>query len=388
MSVQDPEGRGLSDVTVTFTDEQGRTFPAKESMGGVYEGQNLPDGAYLITVEKEGYRAAQQSEVALQSFRSRLNDSIRFPITFQLPYYVQITGTTVNGKGEALSSHVDLSLTGLRSQLVPKSVSFDQHGNFEATLLVKASGREQLDVHWDGEYGRHTLSVPFILPETPQCVDLHRLTLPINFIPIDVKDLLGYGITGAQVTLAHLMSGEHIPAKELGNGYYEGQHLPDGSYQISVAKDGYKAVENMVATVSEGIVSDTKTFRLQHYVWITGQATNGDGEGVRDPFIEVERLRSLETSKQSDITGKFEIQLEVQEVGTERLYLTWKNTYRTPRRLHYPGKNRKRKISAKSVCQSTFCLFSPPIFPEAPSGMLRSTSMIWLQTEGKHVQLI
>ncbi len=48
----------------------------------------------------------------------------------------------------------------------------------------------------------HTLSVPVILPETPQVVDLQRLTLPINFIPIEVKDLLGYGVTGAAVTLS------------------------------------------------------------------------------------------------------------------------------------------------------------------------------------------
>lgn len=344
VSVQDREGKGLAGVEVTFIDEQGREFPAHEMIGGLYEGQNLPDGTYNVIVEKEGYQTAQKSGIAIQSSQQRLTDAIKPPMTFQLPYYVDIKGTTVNGKGEALTSQVDLTLSGFHSKLVPNSLSFDQQGNFEATLLVNASGREQIDIHWDGDYGRHTRSVSFILPKTPQQVDLQRLNLPINFIPIEVKDLLGYGISGAQVRLSHITSGEEISAKELGDGYYEGQNLPNGSYQISAVKEGYKAIENVVATVSEGVVSDTKTFRLQHYVWITGKATNGEGEGVRDPFIEVERLRSIETSKQSDITGRFEMQLEVQEVGTERIYLTWKNTYRTPVIFNIPEKPEKKDL--------------------------------------------
>lgn len=344
VAVRDIAGRGLSGVTVTFLDDHDREFPAQETTGGMYEGQNLPDGTYRIAVTKKGYQSAQKSNVRISSTEHTLATSTIVPVTFELPYYIEITGKTVNGKGEALTSEIDVTLTGTHGQIAPETMSFEQQGIFKTTVLVSATGREKLDIHWQGEHGMHTLSVPVILPETPQVVDLQRLTLPINFIPIEVKDLLGYGVTGAAVTLSHLLTGQEILAHELGNGHYEGKNLPDGAYQISVLKEGYKAAENVVTTVSHGVVSDTKTFRLQHYVWISGKVTNGEGEGLRDPIIEVERLRSLEISKQSDITGRFDIQLEVQEMGTERIYLTWKNTYRTSVIFLIPGKPEKKDL--------------------------------------------
>ncbi|GAK59686.1 peptidase C1A, papain [Candidatus Vecturithrix granuli] len=347
--VRDIAGRGLSGVEVTFFDEQARAFPAKESAGGLYEGQNLPNGVYIVAVHKEGYQAMQQNDVRISSVDSTRTTSTPgtttlAPITFELPYYIQIRGKTVNGKGESLTSRIDIALAGMHSQIVSETIAFDQQGTFEASVLVHAPGREQLDVHWQGDYGQHTVSVPFLLPEIPQVVDLQRLTLPVNFIPIEVRDLLGYGVTGARVTLTHLLSGQDIPAQELGDGQYEGSNLPDGAYQIAVVKEGYKAVDNLVASVSKGVVSDTKSFRLKHYVWITGNVTNGEGEGVRDPVIEVERLRSFETSMHSDMTGRFEVQLEVQEVGMERLFLTWNNVYRTPVTFLVPEKPEKKDL--------------------------------------------
>ena len=344
VTVQDIAGRGLSGVNVTFTDENAKEFSAKELVGGLYEGQNLPDGIYTVSVSKDGYETAQESGVRIISTGKQPSLFNGKPLSFQLPYYITVKGTTINGKGEELSSNVMVGLAGLHSHLLPDTVRFNQKGVFEATVLVTETGREQVDVTWEGEYGLHELHIPFMLPNTPQTVNLQRLNLPVNFIPIEVKDLLGYGVTGATVKLYHIESEQEIIAKELADGQYEGVNLPNGSYKISVAKEGYKPVEDYLATVKGGMVSDTKTFRLQHYVWITGIATNGEGEGIRDAVIELEHLRSIDTFKQANITGEFEAKLEVQEVGTERMYITWKNKYRSSITFNLPSTPEKKDL--------------------------------------------
>jgi len=336
--VRDIAGKGLTGVHVTFTDEHARKFSAQELVGGVYEGQNLPDGTYTIMVEKDGYETSRKPGVSIIS-ATQENFSLKTSLlTFQLPYFVRIEGTTVNGKGEALSSDVSMELAGMHSRLLPESVHFNDDGHFQATLLVHEPGREYITLNWKGEQEVHSLQVPFILPSAPQILDLRRLSLPINFIPIEVNDLLGHGIRGVTVTIYNTENGQAINAQGLGNGRYEGKNLSDGSYRISVAKDGYKSAEHPLTVLAGGIVSETKTFRLRHYVWLTGRAVNGKGEGVRDSVIDIEHLRSLDIIKQSDITGKFDVQLEVQDVGTERLYLTWKNMYRTPFVFNLPNK--------------------------------------------------
>jgi 5-hydroxyisourate hydrolase-like protein (transthyretin family)/protocatechuate 3,4-dioxygenase beta subunit len=363
VSVQDISGKGLSGVQVTFVDENGRTFNAKEFAGGFYEGQNLPDGTYMVKVFKEGYKEGYKTEVqlgatsesldgrdekqpiSLVSLTSEGSRSTYEPLAFQLPYYVTLEGTTVDGKGQKITSDITIGLVGSHSQLLPETVVFDRNGNFKANLIVNASGREQLHITYAGEHGLHSRQVPFVLPEVPKTVNLERIVLPVNFIPIEVKDLRGYGLKKAEVTLSHIENGKEFPAEELGDGRYEGKNLLDGSYRISVAKEGYKSVENPVVTVAGGIVSEVKSFRLQHYVWITGTATNGEGEGLRDPVIQMERLCSLDTQKQSDVTGKFEVKLEVQKVGNEKMSVTWKNNmYRTPVVFKLPGQPERKNL--------------------------------------------
>ncbi|MBD3306480.1 PEGA domain-containing protein, partial [candidate division KSB3 bacterium] len=187
-----------------------------------------------------------------------------------------------------------------------------------------------LHITWKGKHGLHVRQIPFVVPEAPQTVDLQRIALPVNFVPIEVNDLLGYGVSGATVTLYHIDTDTEIPARDKGNGRYEGEYLLDGTYKIAITKEGYKPVDNALVRVANGIVSTTQSFRLPHYVWVTGVATNGEGEGIRDPLIAFDHLRSHDTSKRTDITGTFEVKLEVQEVGTERMYITWKNAYTAP----------------------------------------------------------
>lgn len=392
VTIQDVSGRGLPGVNVTFMDENGKEFKAKEFAGGFYEGQNLPSGIYTVKVSKEGYREDDKTDVWIgenpgkqkakgQNPESESSDSSpekvspetingvypersrkaldrlrqgtpdrpfdlpqNRPLTFQLPHYVYLDGVMVNGKGQKIASGITLELEDSHSNLLPESVVFDQNGNFEAKLLVNAPGREQLHIKYAGEYGRHVRKVSFVLPSIPETVHLQRVTLPVNFIPIEVRDLMGHGLIGAKIMLHHLENGKEIMATELGSGQYEGQNLLDGSYKISVTKEGYKSVENPLVTVTGGVVSDIKSFRLQHYVWISGVATNGEGTGIRDPVIHIERLRSLDIQKQSDITGKFELKLEVREVGNEKMSIEWKNTYRTPLVFKLPERPERKNL--------------------------------------------
>ncbi len=345
VTVRDISGKGLSGVNVTFIDENDRAFPSREFSGGYYEGQNLPNGTYTIRVSKDGYRKDQKTGVAITEKKLKTpGTSVQYPLTFQLPYYVDIKGTSVNGKGEELGSNIALELAGVHSRFVAGSIHTDQQGNFKARLLVTETGPEQLHITWLGDHGQHDLETPILLPGAPQTLDLGRINLPVNFIPIEVKDLLGYGMTEAAVTLRHLETEEEIRAEELENGRYEGQDLIDGTYEISISKEGYKSVEHALVTVSGGVVSPTRSFRLRHYVWVTGIVTNGEGEGVRDPVIDFEGRRSHSTSKRADITGRFEAQLEVQEVGSERLYLSWQNGYRTPVTFTLPGRPEKKDL--------------------------------------------
>ncbi|MBD3309349.1 hypothetical protein GF339_23330, partial [candidate division KSB3 bacterium] len=330
VAVQDVSGKGLPGVHVKFIDDTGREFIAKESVGGFYEGQHLPNGTYTLHVAKDGYRADQKPGIVIPDTVPTTSATSRNPLTFQLPYYITIEGTTIDGKGQELTSDIALELEGTHSQLIPGTVNFDQHGKFTATLLVNSPGREHLHITWKGKHGLHVRQIPFVLPEAPETVDLQRIALPVNFVPIEVNDLLGYGVTGATVTLYHIDTDTEIPARDKGNGRYEGEYLLDGTYKIAISKEGYKSVDNALVRVANGIVSTTQSFRLPHYVWVTGVATNGEGEGIRDPLIEFDHLRSHDTSKRTDITGTFEVQLEVQEVGTERMYISWKNAYTAP----------------------------------------------------------
>ncbi len=342
--VQDISGKGLSGVTVQFIDENERIFTAREFTGGFYEGQNLPNGVYTIQVSKGGYREDYRKGITIAAHTSGSVPSKRSPLTFQLPYYVDIKGTTVNGKGQELIGDISLELAETHSQLVPGTVRFDQEGNFKATLLISETGTEHLHLSWSGEHGVHGLDVPVFLPDSPQTIDLHRLSLPINFIPVEIKDLLGHGIDEVTVTLRHLETETEIAAVERGQGLYEGQHLPDGTYEMTVSKEGYKPERQELVTVEKGMVSPMKTFRLQHYVWITGRVTNGEGEGVRDPLIELKGRCSRNISEHSDITGRFEVQLEVQEAGSEQITFSWKNRYRTSVFFTLPGQPQRTDL--------------------------------------------
>ncbi len=334
VTVNDIAGRGLSGVKVTFIDEQKREFLAKEVNSGLYEGQNLPNGTYSVSVSKDGYQAAQREQIVVSSDIEQ-SDA---PLTFELPYYVKIQGTAVDGKGQQMASDISLSLLGGHSRLISDSVTIDASGNFSADVLVNEQGTEQLNIAWKGEHGDYARSVEFLLPEIPKTVDFQRITLPVNFIPIEVKNLSGDGITDAAVNLNYIESGLNIEAKEIGNGLYEGQLLLDGGYEISVAEDGYKSSERVRVNVAGGVVSETKSFRLQHYVWITGIATNGNGSGVNDPVIEFGQERSIEREKHSDLTGKFEARLEVNDIGNERVQISWNNKYRVPVVFKLPEK--------------------------------------------------
>lgn len=338
VAVNDIAGRGLSGVKVTFTDEQAREFAAQEINSGLYEGQNLPNGAYAVSVSKEGYQPTQRESVVVTDAAENDAEERAAPLTFALPYYVKIQGTAVDGKGQQMASDIALSLLGGHSHLIADSVAIDEAGNFSADVLVNKQGTEVLNLSWTGEHGDYVRSLPFTLPDTPKTIDFQRVTLPINFIPIDVKNLSGAGVTEATVTLSHIQSGQEIVAKEIGNGMYEGQLLLDGGYEIGVAKDGYKASERVRVNVANGIVSETVGFRLRHYVWITGVATNGNGKGVNDPIIELDQERSIERLKRSDLTGKFEVQLEVSEIGNERMHVSWNNKYRIPVVFELPEK--------------------------------------------------
>lgn len=330
VAVQDVSGKGLANVNVVFIDQQGQEFPAQDNTGGFYEGQNLPDGIYTVRVSKAGYQEASKEDVPLGATSlSTEAQATREPLAFRLPYYVTLQGNAVDGKGQILTKGLSLELEGARSQLLPETVVFRSDGNFEAKLMVSASGKESFRITYTGEHDVHVRQIEFVLPQEPATVDVRRIILPINYIPIEVNDLRGYGLTGATVTLQHEISGQKIVAQELGDGKYEGQALPDGQYRMTVAKEGYKSVESELFRVADGIVSEPQSFKLQHYVWLTGLITNGEGNGVRDPTISVERLRSREIQKYTDITGKFEVKLEVQEVGNEKLYIEWKNMYRT-----------------------------------------------------------
>jgi hypothetical protein len=368
VTIQDVSGRGLPGVKVTFIDENGKEFTAKEFAGGFYEGQNLPSGTYTVKVSKEGYREDYRTDVWIgedyekqetegqnpesgsvdsspeEGYPRRSRGTQDKPLTFRLPHYVNLEGTMVNGKGQKITSDTTLELGGSHSNLLPESVVFDQNGNFEVKLIVNTPGREQLHIKYAGEHGRHARKLSFVLPSAPETVNLQRVTLPVNFIPIEVRDLMGHGLIGTKIALHHLESGKEITAKELGGGRYEAQNLLDGSYKISVAKEGYKSVENPLVTVAGGVVSERKSFRLQHYVWITGIATNGEGDGIRDPVIHVEGLRSFDIQKQSDITGKFELKLEVREVGNEKLSIEWKNMYRTPLVFKLPERPERENL--------------------------------------------
>lgn len=336
VAVNDVAGKGLSGVTVTFRDEQAREFVAKEANSGLYEGQNLPNGTYTISVSKEGYQAAQREQIIIDSASQTAQSDT--PLTFKLPYFVKIQGIAVDGKGQQIGSDMTLSLLGENSSLLSESIAIDASGNFSANLLVNRQGREQLKLTWKGERGEYVRSIPFILPDRPETVDFQRVTLPINFIPIEVKNLSGDGITGATVTLSHIETSQQIVAKEIGNGLYEGQLLLNGGYDIGVTEDGYKASALVRINVAGGIVSETTSFRLQHYVWITGVATNGNNKGVSEPIIEVGQERSTERRKRSDLTGKFEVQLEVNEIGNERFQVSWNNKYRIPVVFKLPEK--------------------------------------------------
>ncbi len=330
VQVKDASGKSLTGATVTFIDEKGTEFPAKELSASNYEGQNLPDGVYTVQVFKKGYKADRREKIQIADVPDGSNSDIAENLSFKLPYYVEIAGTGIDGKGQTLNSGMTLSLKGQSSQLLPDSISFGEEGSFKARLLVTRKGREQLQLAWQGEYGVHLRDISFILPDAPQLVDFQRLSLPVNFIPIEIKDLQGYGLPGATVTLYHIESESTMTATDLGDGQYEGQHLPDGSYEISITKDGYKASEHILVTVAEGLVSEKRSFLLRHYVNIIGMAINGNGEGVSDPVIEVEKQRSEVSQVSSEVSGEFTLRLEVKEVGNERIYLDWKHKYRLP----------------------------------------------------------
>ena len=330
VQVQDVSGKSLAGASVTFFNENGMEFPAKELSGGYYEGQNLPDGIYTVQVSKKNYQTDQSEGIHISSASGETIPETVESLSFKLPYYVDISGTGINGKGQTLESGMALSLEGRNSKLLPDSISFDEDGSFKARLLVGRRGREQLKLTWQGEHSVHSRDIVFMLPDAPQLIDFQRRTLPVNFIPIEVKDLQGYGLSGATVTLQHIESESTIDATDLGNGQYEGQNLPDGSYEISVTKDGYKASAHVLVTVAEGIVSEKRSFLLRHYVTIIGIATNGNGEGVSDPVIEVEKQRSDVSQVSSEVSGEFKLRLEVKEVGNERIYIDWKHKYRLP----------------------------------------------------------
>ncbi len=330
VQVEDVSGKNLSAATVTFIDQDNREFPAKELSDGYYEGQNLPDGLYSVRVVKEGYQSDQSDAIHIDSSSANTDTEPVTDLSFQLPYYVEIRGTSVNGKGQILDSGVSLSLAGRNSRLLEESVRFDQDGTFRAKLLVTRMGKEQLRLSWEGSHGVHSRDLSFELPEAPQLLDVQRQSLPVNFIPVEVKDLQGHGLSDASVQLYHVESERMMKATDMGHGQYEGQDLPDGSYEISATKEGYKASRHVMVTVKGGVVSEKRGFLLSHYVDIVGIATNGNGEGVSDPVIMVEELRSEVVQANSEVSGEFALRLEVQEVGNEQIVLDWKHEYRLP----------------------------------------------------------
>lgn len=324
VTVQDPSGQGLSDVSVTFTDGSGKRFAAQEIMSGLYEGQNLPNGVYMITAARAGYQDAYQRDIAIGP--QHRNVSARF----EIPYYVTVQGMVVDGKGQTLTDDVQITLEETVSHLVPDSLTFHPDGHFSVQVLVNAQGNEYLQASYMGEYALHTRRMRFVLPSQPGTIDLQRITLPMNVVPIEVTDLQGYGIEAASVMLNHLDSGKEMLAADKGNGLYECQQLPDGSYRILMSKDGYTSLESSVFSVSGGVVSEVKSFQLHHYVRVTGIITNGEGDGVRDPLVTVDGLRSRVSQIASGSDGTFDMELEVREIGNEQLSVTWKNTYRKP----------------------------------------------------------
>ena len=359
--VKDVSDKSLAGATVTFIDEHGKKFLAKEISDGYYEGQNLPDGIYTVQAQKEDYKTDKSDKIQIASTPETSNSDSAESLSFSLPYYVDIRGTSIDGKGQTLSSGITLSLASQSSQLLKDSITFEQDGSFHARLLVTHRGQEQLHLAWQGEHGVHARDISFTLPDAPQLVDLQRLSLPINFIPVEVKDLQGYGLAGATVRLYHVESESTMNATDLGDGQYEGQNLPDGSYEISVTKDGYKASEHILVSVAEGFVSEKRSFMLRHYVNITGIATNGNGEGVSDPVIEVEKQRSEVSQVSSEVSGEFELKLEVKEVGNERIYLDWKHEYRLPLIFKLPERPETKDLGEIRLPINFLSIFSSDI---------------------------
>jgi hypothetical protein len=103
--------------------------------------------------------------------------------------------------------------------------------------------------------------MPLTLPSIPQHIQLGGIKLPINFITINVQDILGKNIAGATVSFIKKEPGikteeksafepqtvssfdyasVDFPGIETTEGMYASPELPDGDYSILIRTDGVR----------------------------------------------------------------------------------------------------------------------------------------------------
>ena len=165
-------------------------------------------------------------------------------------------------------------------------------------MLRKARESSQLN-------DRFELSQDFTLLTYPGEQHFEELRLPINFIPIQVQNVAEQGIDDAEITVALVDSTERqrttdeqiamasnpLRPLHLGQGRYEAGDLKDGTYSISITRNGYESQERTVAVMSGEVAPETLVI-LPHYVVVKGNVIDGKGNGIANALLEFDAQNS------------------------------------------------------------------------------------------------
>jgi len=273
----DISGKPLSGCSVTLTHQQTEnSIQLQETQKGAYISEELSDGTYEFSINREHYES-QQDTISVLGGESKQR-SIR------LYHYITVKGHVIDGKNEGISA-ATITLRNARTATNKKIIS-GTDGAFEMRLLVKEIGKEQGEITWLGKHGVYTKEFWLDLPPQPEELTLpQQLTrLPVNYISLEVKSVAATGIAGARVRLTHQKSQQVIEARDNGNGNYEGVELPDGTYDILISKNQYLDFKLENITVGSGEhKSDLLVSTLFHYITMSGVVLNGKHQGGRVP---------------------------------------------------------------------------------------------------------